>query len=129
VAVITNSAAGDCGKVPRAFEPRRSLRAQASVTLPLAAKDIDRGLGLQSEPTGLNKRSARTSRTGDPAEMPRRHAQATMVKARLQSDGGQTFVEYTLILAVVVVATMLAVSATPLGNAIQNAVTQVAAAF
>jgi Flp pilus assembly pilin Flp len=58
-----------------------------------------------------------------------RHAQATMFKARLQSDEGQTFVEYTLILAVVVVATMLAVSATPLGTAIQNAVTQVAAAF
>jgi Flp pilus assembly pilin Flp len=58
-----------------------------------------------------------------------RHAQATMFKARLQSDEGQTFVEYTLILAVVVVATMLAVSATPLGNAIQNAVTQVSAAF
>lgn len=52
-----------------------------------------------------------------------------MLKTRLQSDEGQTFVEYTLILAVVVVATMLAVSATPLGNAIQNAVTQVAAAF
>ena len=57
--------------------------------------------------------------------MPLGHAQATMLKARLQSDDGQTFVEYTLILAVVVVATMLAVSATPLGTAIQNAVTQV----
>jgi Flp pilus assembly pilin Flp len=124
VAVITNSAAGDCGKVPRAREPRRSLRAQASVTLPLAATGR-----VQDEPIGLNKRSARTSRIGDPAETPLRHAQATMLKARLQSDEGQTFVEYTLILAVVVVATMLAVSATPLGNAIQNAVTQVAAAF
>ena len=48
-----------------------------------------------------------------------------MRMARLQSDEGQTFVEYALIVAVVVVATMLAVSATPLGNAIQNAVTQV----
>jgi Flp pilus assembly pilin Flp len=68
---------------------------------------------------------ARASRTGDPAEMPLRHAQAAMLIARLRSDEGQTFVEYTLILAVVVVATMLAVSATPLGAAIQNAVTQV----
>jgi Flp pilus assembly pilin Flp len=54
---------------------------------------------------------------------------ATMLKARLQKDEGQTFVEYTLILAVVVVATMLAVSATPLGTAIQNAVTQVTTAL
>lgn len=52
-----------------------------------------------------------------------------MLMARLQNDEGQTFVEYTLILAVVVVATMLAVSATPLGAAIQNAVTQTANAL
>jgi Flp pilus assembly pilin Flp len=61
--------------------------------------------------------------------MPLRHAQATMLKARLPSDEGQTFVEYTLILAVVVVATMLAVSATPLGTAIQNSVTQATTAL
>ena len=48
----------------------------------------------------------------------------TMLMARLQRDDGQTFVEYALILAVVVVATMLAISATGLGTAIQNAVTQ-----
>jgi Flp pilus assembly pilin Flp len=52
-----------------------------------------------------------------------------MFVARLHSDEGQTFVEYTLILAVVVVATMLALTATPLGTAIQNAVTQVSNAL
>jgi Flp pilus assembly pilin Flp len=58
-----------------------------------------------------------------------RNTWATMFVARLQSDEGQTFVEYTLILAVVVVATMLALTATPLGTAIQNAVTQVSNAI
>jgi Flp pilus assembly pilin Flp len=47
-----------------------------------------------------------------------------MLMARLQSDEGQTFVEYSLILAVVVVATMLALNVTGLGAAVQNAVTQ-----
>ena len=47
-----------------------------------------------------------------------------MLMARLQRDDGQTFVEYALILAVVVVATMLTISATGLGTSIQNAVTQ-----
>jgi Flp pilus assembly pilin Flp len=46
-----------------------------------------------------------------------------MLMARLKNDEGQTFVEYTLILAVVVVATMFAITATGLGTAIQNAVT------
>jgi Flp pilus assembly pilin Flp len=58
-----------------------------------------------------------------------RNTWATMFVARLHSDEGQTFVEYTLILAVVVVATMLALTATPLGTAIQNAVTQVSNAL
>lgn len=49
--------------------------------------------------------------------------------ARLRSDEGQTFVEYTLILAVVVVSTVLALTATPLGIAIQNAVTSVSNAL
>ncbi|HUH21468.1 MAG TPA: hypothetical protein VLZ09_06325, partial [Gaiellaceae bacterium] len=64
------------------------------------------------------------SRKGDTGRAHPRHARLTMLMARLQRDDGQTFVEYALILAVVVVATMLAISATGLGTAIQNAVTQ-----
>lgn len=45
--------------------------------------------------------------------------------ARLRASEGQTFVEYALILAVVVVAVLLAVTWTGLGQAIQNAITQV----
>jgi Flp pilus assembly pilin Flp len=52
-----------------------------------------------------------------------------MLMARLQSEKGQTYVEYALILAAVVVATMLAITATGLGTAIQNAVTQVSSAL
>ena len=48
-----------------------------------------------------------------------------MLKARLQSDEGQTFVEYSLILAAVIVLTMLAIVMTGLSTAIQNAVTLV----
>jgi len=58
-----------------------------------------------------------------------RNTRATMLMARLRSDEAQTFVEYTLILAVVVVGTLLALSATPLGTAIQNAVTSVSNAL
>jgi Flp pilus assembly pilin Flp len=47
----------------------------------------------------------------------------------LKSDEGQTFVEYALILAVVVVAVLLAVTWTGLGTAIQNAITQVSNAI
>jgi Flp pilus assembly pilin Flp len=72
---------------------------------------------------------APTSRKDDPGRPHPRHAQATMLMARLQSDKGQTYVEYALILAAVVVATLLAVTATPLGTAIQNAVTQVSIAL
>jgi Flp pilus assembly pilin Flp len=58
-----------------------------------------------------------------------RNTWATMLMARLKNDEGQTFVEYTLILAVVVVATMFAITATGLGTAIQNAVTSVSNAL
>ena len=47
----------------------------------------------------------------------------------LKRDEGQTFVEYALILAVVVVAVLLAVTWTGLGTAIQNAITQVSNAI
>jgi Flp pilus assembly pilin Flp len=56
-------------------------------------------------------------------------AWATMFLGRLESDEGQTFVEYALILAVVVVAVLLAVTWTGLGTAIQNAITQVSNAI
>lgn len=49
--------------------------------------------------------------------------------ARLRASEGQTFVEYALILAVVVVAVLLAVTWTGLGTAIQNAITQVSNAI
>jgi len=61
--------------------------------------------------------------------MDRFTAWATMVVGRLESDEGQTFVEYALILAVVVVAVLLAVTWTGLGTAIQNAITQVSNAI
>jgi Flp pilus assembly pilin Flp len=47
----------------------------------------------------------------------------------LKNEDGQTFVEYALILAVVVVAVLLAVTWTGLGQAIQNAITQVSTAI
>jgi Flp pilus assembly pilin Flp len=46
-----------------------------------------------------------------------------------ENEDGQTFVEYALILAVVVVAVLLAVTWTGLGTAIQNAITQVSNAI
>jgi Flp pilus assembly pilin Flp len=49
--------------------------------------------------------------------------------AELKSDEGQTFVEYALILAVVVVGVLLAVSFTGLGTAIGNAIQQVSNAI
>jgi Flp pilus assembly pilin Flp len=45
--------------------------------------------------------------------------------ARVRREQGQTFVEYALILAVVVVAVLLAVTWGGLGTAIQGAITQV----
>ena len=70
---------------------------------------------------------APTSRKDDPGRLRARHAQATMLMARLQSDKGQTYVEYALILAVLVA--LLAATATPLRTAIENAVTQVSLAL
>ena len=52
-----------------------------------------------------------------------------MLMARFQSDKGQTFVEYALILGALVVGALLAVTMTGLGTAIQSAVTQVTVAF
>ena len=45
--------------------------------------------------------------------------------ARMRREQGQTFVEYALILAVVVVGVLLAVTWGGLGTAIQGAITQV----
>jgi len=49
--------------------------------------------------------------------------------ARLRAAEGQTFVEYALILAVVVVGVLLAVTWTGLGTAIQTAITAVSNAI
>ncbi|MFL5920562.1 MAG: Flp family type IVb pilin [Gaiellaceae bacterium] len=57
--------------------------------------------------------------------MDRLAAWATTLRGQLGSDDGQTFVEYALILAVVVVGILLTVTFTGLGTAVQNAVTQV----
>ena len=61
--------------------------------------------------------------------MPLRDTSATMLLDQLQRDEGQTLVEYALILAAVIVATLLAITMTGLGVAIQNAVTLVSNAF
>jgi Flp pilus assembly pilin Flp len=47
----------------------------------------------------------------------------------LRKEDGQTFVEYALILAVVVVAVLLAVTWTGLGEAIDAAITKVSEAI
>jgi Flp pilus assembly pilin Flp len=49
--------------------------------------------------------------------------------ARMRSAAGQTFVEYALILAVVVVGVLLAVTWAGLGGAIQTAIDAVTAAI
>ena len=49
--------------------------------------------------------------------------------ARLRNAEGQTFVEYALILAVVVVGVLLAVTWAGLGGAIQTAINAVTAAI
>ena len=64
--------------------------------------------------------------------MDRFNVWATMLVGRMQelkSERGQTFVEYALILAVVVVAVLLAVTWGGLGTAIQAAITQVSNAI
>jgi Flp pilus assembly pilin Flp len=52
-----------------------------------------------------------------------------VVLARLRAEGGQTFVEYALILAVVVVGVLLAVTWSGLGDAIQAAIDTVSGAI
>jgi Flp pilus assembly pilin Flp len=49
--------------------------------------------------------------------------------ARLRNASGQTFVEYALILAVVVVGVLLTVTWTSLGAAIQTAIGQVSSSI
>ncbi len=49
--------------------------------------------------------------------------------ARLRNASGQTFVEYALILAVVVVGVLLTVTWTSLGAAIQSAIGQVSSSI
>jgi Flp pilus assembly pilin Flp len=49
-------------------------------------------------------------------------------RLRLTGENGQTFVEYALILAVVVVGALLAASWTSLGTAIQGAISAVGSA-
>ena len=57
------------------------------------------------------------------------NAWATALLAGSKEESGQTFVEYALILAVVVVAVLLAVTWGGLGTAIQAAITQVSNAI
>jgi Flp pilus assembly pilin Flp len=56
-------------------------------------------------------------------------AWATTFAAALESDDGQAFIEYALILAVVVVATLVTITFTGLATAIKGAVTQVINSF
>ena len=57
------------------------------------------------------------------------NAWATALVLRSKDESGQTFVEYALILSVVVVAVLLAVTWGGLGAAIQAAITQVSNAI
>jgi Flp pilus assembly pilin Flp len=57
------------------------------------------------------------------------YAWATALIAEAKDDSGQTFVEYALILAVVVVGVLLAVSFTGLGDAVGNAIGHVSDAL
>jgi Flp pilus assembly pilin Flp len=57
--------------------------------------------------------------------MDRFYAWATALVLEAKDEDGQTFVEYALILAVVVVGVLLAVTWTGLGTAIGSAITQV----
>jgi Flp pilus assembly pilin Flp len=57
--------------------------------------------------------------------MDRFYAWVGALVGRIESEKGQTFVEYALILSVVVVAVLLAVTWTGLGTAIGDAITQV----
>jgi Flp pilus assembly pilin Flp len=53
----------------------------------------------------------------------------SVLLAKMRAERGQTFVEYALILAVVVVGVLLAVTWTGLGTAIQTAITAVSNAI
>ena len=53
----------------------------------------------------------------------------SVLLAKLRAERGQTFVEYALILAVVVVGVLLAVTWAGLGTAIQTAINAVTAAI
>ncbi len=53
----------------------------------------------------------------------------SVLLAKLRAERGQTFVEYALILAVVVVGVLLAVTWAGLGTAIQAAITAVSSAI
>jgi Flp pilus assembly pilin Flp len=53
----------------------------------------------------------------------------SVLLAKLRAEQGQTFVEYALILAVVVVGVLLAVTWAGLGTAIQTAINAVTAAI
>ena len=52
-----------------------------------------------------------------------------LLLTRVRNEQGQTFVEYALILAVVVVGVLLAVTGSGLGGAIQTAIDAVTAAI
>jgi Flp pilus assembly pilin Flp len=54
------------------------------------------------------------------------NAWATALVLNVKNEEGQTFVEYALVLAVIVVGILLAVTATGLGAAVAHAITVVA---
>ena len=59
--------------------------------------------------------------------MDRFYAWATALTAGSKNETGQTFVEYALVLSVIVVGILLAVTATGLGPAIAGAINNVTA--
>lgn len=61
--------------------------------------------------------------------MDRFYAWATALIAESKNESGQTFVEYALVLSVIVVALLLASTFTGLGTAITNAYTTITNAF
>jgi Flp pilus assembly pilin Flp len=56
-------------------------------------------------------------------------AWATALIAESKNESGQTFVEYALLLSVIVVGILLAVMATDLGGAVQGAINDVISNF
>lgn len=61
--------------------------------------------------------------------MDRFYAWATALIAESKNETGQTFVEYALVLAVIVVGVLLAATWGPLGDAITGAINTVTGAF